>query len=37
MNANANGNVQIDTQNPKYVFYFNLPIHEIIKKDTYEY
>jgi hypothetical protein len=37
MDVNANGNVNIDTQNPKYVFYVNLPIREIIKKDAYEY
>lgn len=37
MEANANGNVTLDVRNPKGVFYVNLAIKEIIKKDTHEY
>ena len=37
MEKNANGNVQLDTRNPKGVFYVNLAIKEIIKKDSHEY
>ena len=37
MENNANGNVQLDTRNPKGVFYVNLAIKEIIKKDNHEY
>jgi hypothetical protein len=37
MENNANGNVQLDKRNPKGLFYVNLAIKEIIKKDNHEY
>jgi hypothetical protein len=37
MEKNANGNVELDTRNPKGVFYANLAIKEIIKKEKHEY
>ena len=37
MDMNANGNVHFDKNAPKFLFYVNLQIKEIIKKDTYEY
>lgn len=37
MDGNSDGNVMFDKTNPKFSFYVNLAIQQIIKRDAYEY